>query len=236
MRCPNCQKDYLRPMRQGFYCFSCGQRTGDSHIGSAAVGADNSQQRVRQSLALPLDLVKLAWLESKYGITEAVAREFDLQQCLYRGKEWIYLPIWGPERKEIHAQLRFYGKADNDHKYKTFYRLPKGTFWFSEYFRYHIAQQRYNRIVICEGIFDAIRCAEFVPAVAIMGSYLTTAQKSGILNISHEDTKFIIAMDPDAFEAGVKIAKQLGSGRCRVLQLSDDPAGLSSSDLSFYLS
>ena len=224
MICSVCHKDYLRAMPDGGqYCFACHARDGQVRPGVNAVSSF-----ANPPLSYELRESELDWVKKKYHLSLGDIRRYCL--CGYSSwngiHTWLMMPVYGPLMAIIGAQFRRLSDVTTDKKFITMPGSPRGMLWFSEYFTHYLPGNRYPTIAICEGICDAIRVAEFIPAVALMGVRMTRLQQQHFAGLITPDTKIKICLDPDAGLDADALSRVWGKGRCDVVLLPDDPGQL----------
>lgn len=84
-------------------------------------------------------------------------------------------------------------------------------------------------LILCEDILSAAVCSDFADSAALLGTRLSLAAKTLCLNYD----RVIIALDPDAYYCGYKIAKKLaGLVKTSLLLLPADPKDMEYHELS----
>ena len=226
--CPSCGgKDKLEVSTTGlFYCHKCELKGkfGTGGAGTRAVESTTAvgEDRLDLYMPAPLDSPHVAYLEGR-GYKGQLLRDLDP----YTGPNdnYVYLPVttmWST------SPQYFIGRAINDQQLR--YLNPRGDhfrsrrselLWGSHRFRFGP-----RRLVVCEGIFDAVWGRD---RVATFGLQVSTKQMEAIADMEPEEV--VVCFDATARSQAITMAGRLSkyyTGPIRVATLpgTTDPDDL----------
>jgi DNA primase len=134
----------------------------------------------------------------KRGITKNMIEKYNLNYCyedIYMSR--IIVPVY--ENAEL---VYFLGRSITPRVPKYLNSaIPKGGTVFKTF------TGKVEQAVICEGVFDAMKIGEVLPAICLLGKKATPQQMKTILECVTD--KIFVMLDRDAFREGMELSSML---------------------------
>jgi DNA primase len=134
----------------------------------------------------------------KRGITRSMINKYNLHYCyddIYMNR--VIVPVY--EKEEL---VYFLGRSITPRVPKYLNSaLPKGGTVFKTF------TGKVEQAVVCEGVFDAMKIGEVLPAICLLGKKATSQQMKTILGCVTD--KIFVMLDRDAFREGMELSSIL---------------------------
>lgn len=225
-QCSKCGIDYVEVFEDGTtYCFGCGNRSTGSPL-SIPSSHNKRPLNIIPLLTLDQDYQRL---QEVYHISRRTAITHGFRLVSLNGHVRLSLPVI-LDGKCLYTEYKLW--KGSGVKVLGSHAPKDGLAWFS-----WEGNDPGPLVVVCEGILDAARVSQMVPACAILGTHVSET-KARLLTLRVGCARLIIMLDADATDKAIAVSRMfMGREQRTIVNIpSKDPKYMTDHELNALLS